>query len=52
MTVIWSRADALVPGAAEARLPGVDELVFDDLGHLGLLASRRVARAIIDRLGR
>ena len=52
MTVIWSRADALVPGAAEAHLPGVDELVFDDLGHLGLLASRRVARAIIDRLGR
>jgi pimeloyl-ACP methyl ester carboxylesterase len=50
LTVIWSRADALVPGAREARVHGADELVFDDLGHLGLLASRRVAAAIIERL--
>lgn len=52
VTVIWSRSDALVPGARQARLPGVEELVFDDLGHLSLLASRRVAAAIIDRLSR
>jgi pimeloyl-ACP methyl ester carboxylesterase len=50
ITVIWSSADALVPGAREARLAGVEELVFDDLGHLGLLASRRVATAIVERL--
>lgn len=50
ITVIWSRADALVPSAREAHLAGTDELIFDDLGHLGLLASRRVATAIIERL--
>ncbi len=50
MTVIWSRADALVPGARHARVAGVDELVFDDLGHLSLLTDRRVADAIVERL--
>jgi len=51
ITVIWSRGDALVPGARQARLSGAHELVFDDLGHLGLLMSRRVTRAILDRVG-
>jgi pimeloyl-ACP methyl ester carboxylesterase len=50
MTVIWSRCDGLVPGARQARLPGADELVFDDLGHLSMLFSRRVADEIIARL--
>ena len=50
ITVIWSRADALVPSAREAHLVGTDELILDDVGHLGLLASRRVATAIIERL--
>lgn len=50
ITVIWSRGDVLVPGAEQARLAGAEEVVFDDLGHLGLLVSRRVADAIIDRL--
>lgn len=50
MTVVWSRADALVPGSRQARVAGVDEVVFDDLGHLALLTDRRVADAIIARL--
>ena len=50
VTVIWSRGDALVPSVREAHLDGVDEIVHDDLGHLGLLTSRRVADAIIARL--
>ena len=53
LTVIWSRADALVSYARQAHVPGVahdDELVFDDLGHLALLVDRRVADAIIERL--
>lgn len=41
--VIWSRSDALVWCERQAKLPGARELVYDDLGHLGLLASRRVA---------
>jgi pimeloyl-ACP methyl ester carboxylesterase len=52
MTVVWSRSDALVPGARQGRLAGADELLFDDLGHLGLLIDRRVALALIDRLAR
>lgn len=50
MTVVWSRADALVPGARHARVEGVEELVFDDLGHLGLLTDPRIASAIVTRL--
>ena len=49
-TVIWSRSDALVPGARQARVAGVEEIVYDDLGHLSLLASRRVADEVIARL--
>jgi pimeloyl-ACP methyl ester carboxylesterase len=50
MTVIWSRADALVPGARQARIHGAEEIVYDDLGHLSLLASRRVAAEVVARL--
>lgn len=49
-TVIWSRADGLVSSRAEAGLAGAEEIVFDDLGHMGMLVSRRVARAIAERL--
>jgi pimeloyl-ACP methyl ester carboxylesterase len=52
MTVIRSRSDALVPGARQARILGVEEIVYDDLGHLALLTDERVAAAIIERLGR
>ncbi len=52
LTVVWSRADALVPGARQARVAGADELLFDDLGHLGLLTDPRVAAALVDRLAR
>lgn len=50
LTVIWSRSDALVPGADSARVAGADELRFDDLGHLTLLTDARVAAAIAERL--
>jgi len=50
VTSIWSRADGLVPSRHDTRLPGVDEFAFDDLGHLSLLASRRVAEIIAARL--
>jgi pimeloyl-ACP methyl ester carboxylesterase len=54
MTWIWSHADALVPGGwqaqAEARAAGADVIMFDDLGHVAMLGSRRVAAAIIERL--
>jgi triacylglycerol lipase len=43
---IWSRSDALVWCERQAHLPGAREVVFDDLGHIGLLASRRVAREV------
>jgi pimeloyl-ACP methyl ester carboxylesterase len=52
VTAIWSRADALVPSARDAHLPGADEIVYDDLGHLSLLVSRRVAAEVISRLKR
>ncbi len=50
MTIVWSRADALVPGARQARVDGVDELIYHDLGHLGLLDDPRVAAEIVRRL--
>jgi hypothetical protein len=48
--VVWSRGDALVPGARQLALPGADVIMYPDLGHLALLASRRVARTLIERL--
>ena len=50
--MIWSRSDALVPGARHARIDGVDEVLYDDLGHLSLLTDGRVASEVIARLGR
>lgn len=50
LTVIWSRSDALVPAAKHARIDGVDEVLYDDLGHLSLLTDRRVAADVIARL--
>ena len=50
VTVIWSRGDALVPPASQRPLPGADVIIYDDLGHVALLGSRRVAGEIITRL--
>lgn len=51
-TSIWSRSDSIVlPQASSSIAPHGEDLVFDDLGHLSLLASRRVVAAIAARLG-
>jgi triacylglycerol lipase len=50
LTVIWSRGDALVPGARQLAFPRAEVIIYPDLGHVTLLASRRVARAVIDTL--
>ena len=47
ITAIWSRADAMVPGG---DVPNAEMIRYDDLGHVALLASRRVARDVIERL--
>jgi triacylglycerol lipase len=52
VTAVWSRGDALVPGARQRALPGAETVMFSDLGHVALLASRRVADAVIERLAR
>lgn len=49
-TSIWSRADALVPGARQRAFPGAEVITYPDLGHVSLLVSRRVSRAVIERL--
>ena len=50
--MIRSHADALVPASSQAavNLPRAESIVYDDLGHVSLLGSRRVARDIIRRL--
>src|SRR5262249_6281057 len=50
MTIL-SRADALVPAERQLELAGATRVVYDDIGHVALLGSRRVARDIIARLG-
>ncbi|CAN5861788.1 hypothetical protein BH11MYX3_BH11MYX3_07700 [soil metagenome] len=50
ITTIWSRGDALVPGSRQAPLPGAETIIYDDLGHVALLGSRRVAAVIVERL--
>lgn len=50
VTAVWSRGDALVPGGRQLALPGAETLMYPDLGHVALLGSRRVARAVIERL--
>jgi hypothetical protein len=49
---ILSHADALVPASAQRALeiPRAERIVYDDLGHVALLGSRRVAKEIIRRL--
>jgi triacylglycerol esterase/lipase EstA (alpha/beta hydrolase family) len=47
---ILSRSDALVPAERQSELAGADRVVYDDLGHVALLGSRRVARTVIERL--
>ena len=50
-TSIWSRSDSIViPQASSSIAPGGEDRVFDDLGHLSLLASRRVVDVIAERL--
>jgi triacylglycerol esterase/lipase EstA (alpha/beta hydrolase family) len=50
-TSIWSRSDSIVlPQASSSIAPVGEDCIFDDLGHLSLLASRRVTDAIIERL--
>ena len=51
-TIIWSRADGLVSCREQACVPGsaAEVIEYSDLGHLGMLASRRVAREVIARL--
>jgi triacylglycerol esterase/lipase EstA (alpha/beta hydrolase family) len=51
ITTIVSHADALVPAARQPPLAGVERIELADLGHVALLGSRRVAQAIIERLG-
>ena len=50
VTTILSNGDALVPASNQAEIPGAERIVFDDLGHVAMLGSRRVAREIISRL--
>jgi pimeloyl-ACP methyl ester carboxylesterase len=50
ITTIWSKGDALVPGGKQKPLPGAETIMFDDLGHVALLGSRRVAQLVIERL--
>ena len=51
ITTILSHADALVPASRQALVAGAERIVYDDLGHVALLGSRRVAKVVIDRLG-
>ncbi len=50
ITTILSKADALVPASGQPEVAGAERIVYDDLGHVALLGSRRVARDIIERL--
>jgi triacylglycerol lipase len=50
--MILSHADALVPAHTQEALalPRAERIVYDDLGHVALLGSRRVSRDVIKRL--
>jgi pimeloyl-ACP methyl ester carboxylesterase len=49
---IMSHADVLVPARSQRAIaiPRAEKIIYDDLGHVALLGSRRVARDIIERL--
>lgn len=48
---IWSRSDSIIiPQDSSSIPPPHDNRVFDDLGHLSLLASRRVVDIVVDHL--
>ncbi len=47
---LWSQSDPMVPEAGMARVRGIEQIVFEDLGHLSMLTSTRVAEEIIQRL--
>jgi pimeloyl-ACP methyl ester carboxylesterase len=51
IVAIWSRGDALVPAALQ-HVAGAEEIVLEDLGHVAMLGSPRVAREIGARLAR
>jgi pimeloyl-ACP methyl ester carboxylesterase len=49
---VWSRADAvIIPADASSIAPAGEDHVFDDMGHLTMLLSRRVVDVIARRLG-
>ncbi len=51
-TSIWSRADAIIiPPESSSVAPAGTDRVFDDLGHLSMLLSPRVADAVAAALG-
>jgi triacylglycerol esterase/lipase EstA (alpha/beta hydrolase family) len=52
IVTIVSHADALVPADTQADIAGAERVVFEDLGHVAMLGSRRVAAQVIARLGR
>jgi pimeloyl-ACP methyl ester carboxylesterase len=52
LVTILSRADVLAPADAQPDVTGAERVVFEDLGHVALLGSRRVAAQIVARLGR
>jgi triacylglycerol esterase/lipase EstA (alpha/beta hydrolase family) len=49
---IFSHGDHLVPASTQLALsiPRAERIIYDDLGHVALLGSRRVARDIVARL--
>jgi triacylglycerol lipase len=48
---VWSTCDNLVVPAESAKIaPSGEDVVFDDLGHLGLLVSPRVAEVVAQKL--
>ena len=51
LLTILSHGDALVPASQQlAEIPRAERIVYDDLGHVALLGSKRVADDIVARL--
>jgi triacylglycerol esterase/lipase EstA (alpha/beta hydrolase family) len=52
-TSIWSRADAVVvPAESSSVAPEGTDCVFDDLGHLSMLLSKKVADSVVEQLAK